>query len=182
MSDAGNLQVMTTMTKKRRILAFKLDEISAVDRPAQEHALAVIMKRADAETEQELLDFEKHNSAQQDRTMNQPTSFRQAVWALERDGHSGTEALHLAACRFPDLLKAYNSEGIEKAARAMPTASMPQHRGGSLPLTPAPERRRAIDEFHAIVNALAASGLSKTAALRRARVEHPREFEAYQNT
>jgi len=173
---------MTTEPKqKRRILAFKLDEISAVDRPAQEHALATILKRDNRDAEQELINFEKHNSARQENNMNQPTSFQQAVWALEREGYSGTEALHLAASRHPTLLKQYNAEGIEKAARSMPTAAMPAHRGGRLPLTPPPERRRAVDEFHAIVATLAAGGLSKTAALREARRRHPEAFQRYQS-
>lgn len=35
--------------KKRRMVKFRIDEISAVDRPAQEGAVAVLMKRADLE-------------------------------------------------------------------------------------------------------------------------------------
>ncbi len=131
--------------------SFVLDEISAVDRPAQEEALATIFKR-------------------EDPTVGEPEppsfdSFEAAYGFFKRNGASGTGAMQEAARRYPDLLDAYQAEGalssrpsFEKEARSL-----------------------AVQQFELAVDGIVMrDNVSRTVAMQRARQLYPAKFEAYQ--
>lgn len=142
--------------KRHYIRAFKLDEISAVDRPAQEHALATILKRDTREAEDELMRYEKHISG--------PTSFGAAVDRYRAQGFAGTEAMHLAATRHPDLLAKYQQGEAPPEPEPVPVS-------------------KAGLAWDSLVDSIAKDdGVPRSEAMRRARREHPAVFKAFQES
>lgn len=151
---------MTTPTKRRIMRTFKLQEISAVDNPAQVHAKMVLMKRADGE-----------ESTMQKITSGEPQAFDTfdgAVAAIAKaEGVPHHEAMGKARQAYPELLADYQREGDErigKAAEAAPRASIIS------------KAELAFDEK---VEALAKSrGIPHHAAMSSARQRYPEEFAA----
>jgi hypothetical protein len=95
-------------TRKRIMRTFKLNEISAVDNPAQVHARAVLLKRADARQEHDM-DLTKIASFD---------SFDDAINAIaKRDGCARHEAMTKARTRHPALYEAYQREGDGRVAK-----------------------------------------------------------------
>ncbi len=152
---------MSTPNRKRRIMReFSIEELSAVDRPAQKHARMTIMKRADPE-ENDDMRFEK--------IIDQPSAFDSFDEAVEHlktiHGCSGTEALRKAADAHPRLLEAYQKAGAVASRPNFEKAARPQ----------------AVQRFNLIVDGIAErDGVSRLEALRQAARTHPTEFQAYQ--
>lgn len=83
--------------RRRRVMAaMKLDEISSVDRPAQEGATAVLLKR--------------------DANPNQPADFSAACAMLRKRSPSlsRTDAMIEAKRAFPKLYAEYQAQGVAK--------------------------------------------------------------------
>lgn len=154
-------------TKRRRIMHdFKLTELSAVDRPAQEGARAVLMKRADDEQEQEqdMMSFQKIGGDD----VAAFDSFEAAVQHLKSvHGMTPLAAMEAAADRHPDLLKRYNQQGTELAKAAAVSR-----------IRTVPREVRRFDDL--VEQVQARDRIPRLAALEQARREFPREFEAYQ--
>jgi len=146
--------------QKRRILkVLTIDSISAVDRPAQEFARAVIMKRAD-DVEETEMDLEKIASFD---------TFEAAVAHLEKLHPTRSAAMSEAARRYPSLVKRYNDEG-EALTKAAADAKVPRE------ITKAEQNfELAVDEIQK------RDGIPRHEAMKRARVEFEGEFEDYQN-
>jgi hypothetical protein len=141
-------------TQRRRILKqFTIDSISAVDRPCQEHAKAVIMKRDDSEEHS----MEKIESFE---------SFEKAVVAVAAASSIPThEAMRKCALAYPDLLQKYQTEGTALAKAAGPRSVT-----------------KAEQDFELAVEAIQKrDGIPRHEAMKRARVEFEGEFEDYQN-
>ena len=153
------------MTAGRRVLReFSIDELSMVDRPAQGHARMTLMKAATKEQDMN----------QQKTTDDEPqafANFEDAVAHLGKlHGFKGTEAMSMAAQRFPDLLKQYNEEGRQQLEKAAQDAAK------------ARAKSKEVTDFEMIVDAVAErDGVSRTVAMERARKEKPERFRAYQN-
>jgi hypothetical protein len=150
------------MATKRRILReFRIAEISAVDRPAQEGALMAIMKRADDEQEDDEMELRKIASFD---------SFEAAVAAIaKREGCQRHVAFSKAANAFPALLDAYRREGSERVAKAADDLA----------------RRRAkpaaATHFDRIVDGIMdRDKVSRSAAMSKARQENPDAYRAMQ--
>ena len=108
------------MPKRRILEKIEIDEISGVDRPAQEGALVTIMKRQEP-TMNKLNDLEDFvlvlrdkvdvlNKTLADRAerVRPSPDFDEVVAAIrKRDGCSGTAAMSEARKRHPDLFKAF---------------------------------------------------------------------------
>lgn len=133
------------MKGKRRIVhEFEIEETSSVDMPAQEHALARIMKRGREAPQKGAPDM----------------SFMEKVEQIRRVDECGRLAAMQKARRlYPQAFEAYRTLEIEKAA--------------------APPPRE--DSFMATVDRLRAEqpGLSRCAAMQKARRLYPQAFEAY---
>jgi hypothetical protein len=157
--------VERVQSKRRRIMrSFRIDELSACDRPAQKHALAVLMKRADDEQEYDEMQFEKI-------TRDEPTSFptlEAAMEHLQKLGMSKLDAMSKAADRHPDLLAKYQHDG-ERIAKAAAAAA-----------TPRPIAKAVRDFEERVTEVMSRDKITKLAALEKAAKEHPAEFEAYQ--
>ncbi len=139
---------MTTQSRKRRVMReFRIDELSAVDKPAQAHARMTIMKRADPE-ENDDMRFE--------RIIDQPRafdSFEEACEAIRKaEGCSGTEALRMARDAHPGLLAAYQKAGA--------VSSRPDFTKAARPLD--------VQRFNLIVDGIA----ERDGVSRRARPRH----------
>ena len=85
-------------TRKRIMRNFKITEISSVDRPAMEPALATLMKRRDDKAA--------------------PASFEEAVAMLKADGLSTTRAMSRARDEHPALFAKYQAAGIDAVKKA----------------------------------------------------------------
>src|SRR5690606_11718933 len=133
---------------------FTIDELSGVDRPAQEGARVCFFKRDDSEQE-EPASFE---------------SFEAAVEHLRKIHGSGTAAMSAARAQFPDLLRKYRQAGDEAAAKAA---------GAAAPR----EVAKAVSDWYALVDKIAErDGVSRTVAMSRARKEFPHAFRDFQNS
>jgi hypothetical protein len=100
---------MTTRAQSNRkniMREFTISELSAVDRPAQEHARMTIMKCAD------------HQQEHQMQIVSFPT-LEAAMDHLKRQGMSGADAMSKAARDNPALLARYQSGGVEKSETIM---------------------------------------------------------------
>lgn len=100
---------------RRRILRkFQLDEITAVDRPAQEHTRMALVKR-DNSQEWDERRFEKVIG-------DEPLSFATFEDAVEQisklHGGSLAQAMSRAASAYLRLLREYNEEGLERVEKA----------------------------------------------------------------
>ena len=153
---------MSTPKRKRRIMQeFSIDELSAVDKPAQEYARMTIMKRADPE-ENDDMRFEK--------IIDRPRAFDSFEDAVEHlktiDGCSGTEALRKAADAHPKLLEAYQAAGA--------VSSRPNFEKAARPLD--------VQRFNLIVDGIAErDGVGRARAMQIAARTHPTEFQAYRS-
>lgn len=153
-------------SKRRRIMKdFRITELSAVDRPAQGHALAVLMKRADDEQEYGM----QVQKVGGDRVASFD-SFEEAMQAIrEREGCAQLRAMEEAASRHPDLLRKYNDEG-ERIAKAAQDAAAPK------PVAMAvTDFNRRVDEV------MARDKVNKLEAMEKAAREFPAELDAYQS-
>jgi hypothetical protein len=139
--------------KKRRMLAFKLDEISGVDRPAQQPALVTLFKRQPDPT-----------PTRQEEPM--PQTFTEAVEAIQkRDACTRMVAMQKAREECADLFKAYQST--------------PTIRKVEPPPQPSADRI----EFHKRVAEIQSRDrCGRMQAMQRARDEHPAEFAKYQKS
>ena len=152
---------MSTPKRKRRIMQeFSIDELSAVDKPAQAHARMTIMKRADPE-ENDDMRFEK--------IIDQPSAFDSFDEAVEHlktiHGCSGTEALRKAADAHPRLLEAYQKAGAVSSRPDFTKAARPQ----------------AVQEWDiAVAGVMERDGVTRTAAMSRVRSERPHLYDALQ--
>nr|WP_281720497.1 hypothetical protein [Nitrosomonas nitrosa] len=171
--------------KRRRIMrSFRLEEISCVDRPAQEGARALLIKREESASQQEnesdlakairswLSGYEKRsgvrdNNRQEKEVIMAPASFEAAVQKLRDGGMSATAAMQKVRADHPALYQRFQNEGAEAVAKANtpkgPPAAVLKFR----------ERCEAIQKDRRC---------SPNEALRRAREAYPEEFAAYQRT
>ena len=143
---------MTIPKRKRRIMrAFKINEISAVDRPAQAHARVCLLKREGDLSKIAAFD-----------------SFDDAVAAIaKREGCARHAAMSRAAKQFPSLLDAYPQEGDDRVAKATADAAGPR------------TFSKAELDFEDRVDEIAKSrGLPRHAAMSAARQRFPDEFAA----
>ena len=170
--------------KARRIMrTFKLREISCVDRPAQEGALALLIKREEPASQQEnesdlakvirswLAGYEKRsgvrdsNRQEKEEVVMEPASFEAAVAKLRDGGLNATAAMQKVRTNHPALYQRFQNEGVEAVAKANtpkgPPAAVLKFRG----------RCEAIQKDRRC---------SPNEALRRAREAYPEEFAAYQ--
>ena len=152
---------MSTPNRKRRIMReFSIDELSAVDKPAQAHARMAIMKRADPE-ENDDMQFEKII----DRPLAFDT-FEAAVGHLKTiHRYSGTQALRKARETHPRLFEAYQKAGAFSSRPSFEKAARPQD----------------VQRFDLIVDGIAERDeVSRVEAIRRAAREEPEAFRRYQ--
>ena len=147
--------------RRRRILrSFKIDEISIVDRPAQEHARALVTKSRDAGRSE--MRFDKLERE------NEPMSFdtfADAMIAIMRwEGLSGIAAMKKMRERHPELFNKLQSNA---------PSSRPQPGGREI--------AKAVRDFDDLVDQVAHDrGVSKTAAMSIARRQFPKAFETLQ--
>ena len=157
---------------------FSIREISAVDKPAQEHALATIMKRAPQANEvspaksiDELkagvadlatrFDALLEQKAQKEVVMN----FNDAVTEIaKRDACPRHVAMSKARNEYPESFAKYQSEGLEKSR----TATKAEDDDADI--------RKASRDFNDAVRMLMTSGTSRTQAMQEARRRMPDEF------
>lgn len=163
--------------KAKRVLdRFTISEISAVDSPAQKHALVRIMKKKADDDADEITslqsriadlerDIEAKRSTKKRKDSTVTTSFGELARALaKRDGLAPTEAMRKARLEHPDAFDAYRAEPLSK-------------RGDD-----EVEKRRIMrgeaNARQAAADAVAARDkVSKLEALRRTRRERPQLFE-----
>jgi|GraSoiStandDraft_57_1057295.scaffolds.fasta_scaffold172390_1 hypothetical protein len=140
---------------KRRVLhKLILTEISAVDRPCQAHALAVIVKWRSGPPA---------NLAKR-KEGRMPESFDACVSEIRKSGLSGCDALSAARRADPKAFAAYQADGHV-----------------SRPIFKAASASKAVVDFQAVVRAIAKrDGCARSAAMSCARREHPELFDAYQ--
>lgn len=148
--------------KRRRIMrVFKINELSAVDRPAQGHALAVLIKRVDTREQQVSHDADTPHPF---NTLEDAVAYLQSVQGMTKLG-----ALERAGEQHPDLVRKFNSDGEQIAKAAADEAAK------------ARRKPKAAEDFEGIVSSIAKrDGLQRHRALEIARLEHPDQFEAYQ--
>ena len=151
---------MTTPKRKRRIMReFSIEELSAVDKPAQVHARMAIMKRDSSEDEK--MDFQK--------IIDQPLAFDRFEDAVEHlkkvNRCSGTEAMRKAADAHPGLLETYQAAGAVSSRPDFTKVARPQ----------------AVQEWDlAVAGVMERDGVSRTAAMSRVRSERPHLYDALQ--
>jgi hypothetical protein len=112
----GKAVPVSEQRPKRRIMqAFKLDELSAVDRPAQVGAKVTIMKRHDPEAEVPVLARTEHRDVVVRKNEPAPSdgmTFEDEVQKIQdRTGCSRLDALRKAADRHPSLFEKYQEQG-----------------------------------------------------------------------
>jgi hypothetical protein len=166
---------------KRRMTEFTLEEISAVDEPAQRPARAVIRKRASPvmtleqlqdgaaslQKKLEALIQKQHATKEADMT-----TFIERVDHIEkRDGCSRLLALTKARREFPQEYEAHQSEGIAFEKAAEKTVVEKAAVGGCYKRADAFSLK--VDEIHR------AEKCSRTDAMERARHRFPAEFADY---
>lgn len=159
-------------SRRRRIMKeFVIREVSAVDRPCQEHARAVILKRDDEQQEHNM-GFEKITRVGFTRGADAPLAFdslESAVRHLRKvHGMTGLDAMEQVATTRPDLVREYNTEGAE-IAKAAAERSAPR------PVA------KAVQDFNKRVSEVQARDkCTKLEALERAAREFPLELAAFQ--
>jgi hypothetical protein len=142
-------------TKRRLLEELTLDEISAVDRPAQKGALVTIIKRDESAT------FD---------------TFEEACAHFEKRGLSEIAAMSAVAREHPDLLAKYNAEPAPEVAKAEPGHTHDWSRTKD-------ESRDHEFAFDAIAHGIhMRENVPKHIAMRLARQRNPKLFEmAYGN-
>lgn len=164
--------------KLRRLLELSIDEISMVDRPAQEIALATIEKRAPtkptmtiAELQAGAAELAKKVDALIEKTKQQEVQmhFLKRVDEVQKDlACSRIIAMEKARRMYADEYTAYQAESAELPKQAEPNDETLQ------------KSRRAQESFRDKVDELRRQGYSRTDAMRLARKRHPEEFAAFQ--
>jgi len=136
-------------TGRRRILReFTITEISAVDRPAQQMARMVLMKRGEDES-----------------------SFQTRVSEVaKRHGCSRMAAMRKARVEYPDEFEEYQAEGAVSSRLVVKREALPG----------AAKAKREFDR--AVSELVSSAGISRTAAMSRVRRERPDLYEALQMT
>ncbi len=161
---------MSKEKRKRRIMReFTIKELSAVDRPAQGHALMTMMKREDEKDN----DIRVENIARDEPRVFH--TFEQAVAHLREFREcSGTEALRAAREQYPRLLAKYNAEGADAVAEAS---------ARKVALNTAKLSSQAKQEWDLLVEGIMARrGVKRTVAMQIARRENPGKFRVYQES
>jgi hypothetical protein len=148
------------MPRERRILRkLKIDEISCVDEPCQRDATMRLMKRAMETKMTELMSFDSLEESMQH--------------LQDMHGISKSDAMTRARTENPKLYEKYLSAGqgpanFYKVMRGPQRYTVDELPAGS-------------DEFIGAAKHIASrDGVTMTEALRRARVEEPALFDAYQ--
>ncbi|MFD0987816.1 hypothetical protein [Methyloligella solikamskensis] len=149
--------------RKRIMREFTIDELSAVDRPAQQHATMAIMKRDEGDEPAAPIADGKDDVAHFD-------SFEQAVEQLAAILSGGrTEAMKKVARERPDLLQKYNQDGRDAFQKAQAEASRPA------------EVSKAKEDFDLLVDGIMDERkVSRTQAMTIARAKHPAAYRRYQ--
>ena len=159
--------VERVQSKRRRVMKdFRITELSAVDSPAQKHARAVFMKRADEPQEQDM-DFEKITYARE-RPLSFATLGDCVSFLMGQQGYSRLDAMEKVARDAPDLVEKFNREG-EAIAKSIAEANAPR-----------PVAKAVADFDKRVAEIQARDRCSKLAALEKAAREYPAEFSAYQ--
>lgn len=162
-ADLGKRHKFTTR-RKNIMRAFTIDELSAVDNPAQAHARVAIMKRHGGNEQENDMRLERIGG---DEVANFGT-LDEAVEHLRESGMSRSDAMSKAARAHPDLLKQYRDEGEAQVKKQLERMRSP---------TASP----AVGAFDALVRRIRERDMcSGTEALRRARSEDPAAFARYQ--
>ena len=137
----------------------ELDEVSLVDKPANEGAKILLFKRANP-------DRQKVDKRDRRRKVRQPsrTPFDKCVDDIrQRDRCSRLQALQKARLEHPKAFAAHQSEGAVS----------------STPVTKQVVKQDAVREWERFIREIAArDDISRTAAMRRAREERPDLFKA----
>jgi len=142
-------------TGRRRILReFTITEISAVDRPAQEAAKMVLMKRGEPDG------LDKDESSFQTRVSE----------VAKRHGCSRMAAMRKARVEYPDEFEEYQAEGAVSSRLVVKREALPG----------AAKAKREFDR--AVSELVSSAGISRTAARSRVRRERPDLYEALQMT
>lgn len=151
-----------TTRERGRLKSIVLDEVSLVDAPANPHARVTLLKLdRDKETRMQV-----HKIAS-DRVMSFD-SFDEAVAHLTKSAGGRTAAMRQARARYPDLVSKHNDDGDEMIAKAAEAAA------------PRPVAK-AVAAFETVVDEICKrDGCPRSEAMRRARVQRPDAFEAYQ--
>jgi hypothetical protein len=147
--------------KRRRIMReFRIHELSAVDRPAQEGAVAVIVKRYPQE---HVMQFHKIGG---DRVASFGTLDEAVAHLAKAHGMPKLDAMEKAAAQYPDLVRRFNEDG-ERIGKAAAAAAAPR---------PA---SRALLAFQDRVDQIAKrDGCPRYVAMERARERYADEFSA----
>ena len=198
---------MIPTKRRRRILEkLKIDEISGVDRPAQEGAVVTIMKRSREQepTMTKLNDLEDSililrdrvdvlNKNLTDRAQPAPPpipDFDEVVSAIrKRDGCGGTAAMSKARREAPDAFAIYNRLVPKKPAKEphdddfedLVEASKEKYYGARSNADRVSKSANATADFMREVDAVAITkNLSRTAAMSEARRREPELYERFQ--
>lgn len=148
--------------KRKRLIRFVIKELSAVDRPANAHARAVIMKRYDLEQEQDM-QFHKIGG---DRVASFGTLDEAVAHLAKAHGMPKLDAMEKAAAQYPDLVRQYNEAGA-RIGKAAADAAAPR---------PVPQ---ALLAFQDRVDQIAKrDGCPRYVAMERARERYADEFSA----
>ena len=154
----------TNTPPSRKIMrAFSINEVSAVDFPAQAGARLAILKRKYSPQGRD-----PHREPTTDG--GEPTTFDAATAMIRgRDQCTRTEAMTAARREYPELYQAYQSDGL---------AAEQQHRAQ---VAQGIKKSASATDFEKCVSDIQARDrCSKNDALDKARAEHPAEFEAWQ--
>ena len=151
--------------KRRRIMRdFVIKELSAVDRPAQAHALAVVIKH----THDEGRDMQLAKITR-DKPLSFDTFEDACAHLAKVHGLSKLGAMEKAAREHPDLVEEYNHVGIEIAKNAAEAAA-PR----PVPL--------AVSNFNKrVTEVMARDKIDRLGAMEKVTKEFPAEFDAYQS-
>ena len=155
-------------SKRRRVMrAFKIHEISSVDNPAQVHARMTIMKRADAQQEQDdMMQFEKIGG---DRVASFDNLEDAIGHLMDIQKCSRLTAMEQAASTQPGLVRKYNDEG-ERIAKAAQDAAASR-----------PVAKSARDFEKRVTEIMHRDRINKLDAMAKVPHEFPVEFSAYQD-
>jgi len=136
--------------KRRRMREFEIDEISAVDRPAQAHARMSVMKRDDSP-----VGFD---------------TFGEAVAAIAKAGGvSRIEAMSRIARTHPDLVKKHQAEYDDRIEKAAASSAQPRLMVKAI--------QTWNDRVGEVARR---DGVGRTEAMSRARAEFPAVFKSYE--
>lgn len=145
-------------TRRRIMEVFRINELSAVDRPAQAHAKMTIMKRADPPYRPPA-----PTTRYEDIAMTTAYDFDALVDHYKDTGMSGTLALKTARSARPDLFAKMQNAPHQRTDDEQAIAK-------------ARDGRARQNRVQALVDELARSGMARTEAVREVRKRHPDLF------